>query len=58
MLMRRYLISMGKIKLEGYVCEQYRHTWVPRETTTEEPEVCLTYKSQYWNTPRKSEREE
>ncbi|MBS3160019.1 hypothetical protein J4436_04475 [Candidatus Woesearchaeota archaeon] len=47
---------MGKVKLEGYVCELCGHKWVPRETTTEEPKVCHKCKSPYWNTPRKSEK--
>ena len=46
---------MGKIKLEGFVCERCGHKWVPRETTIEEPKVCPKCKSPYWNMPRKSE---
>ena len=47
---------MGKIKLEGYVCERCEHKWIPRETTTDEPKVCPECKSPYLNVSRKSEK--
>lgn len=43
---------MGKIKIEGYVCERCKHTWTPREIN-KEPRVCPKCKSPYWNIPRK-----
>tara|TARA_Y100000310_G_C20316337_1_gene638613 strand:+ start:296 stop:448 length:153 start_codon:yes stop_codon:yes gene_type:complete len=42
---------MGKIKLEGYVCERCKHQWVPRNS--EMPRVCPKCKSPYWDVPRK-----
>jgi len=42
---------MGKIKLEGYICERCKHSWVARKK--EEPRVCPKCKSPYWNVPRK-----
>ena len=36
---------MGKVKLEGYVCERCRHKRVPLETTISEPKVCPKCKS-------------
>lgn len=43
---------MGKIKIEGYICERCKHKWVPRNSN-EEPMVCPKCKSPYWNRPRK-----
>ncbi|MBS3064677.1 MAG: hypothetical protein J4472_02590 [DPANN group archaeon] len=42
---------MGKkeIKLFLYNCERCAHEWLPR--TTEEPIVCPSCKSPYWNKP-------
>jgi len=42
---------MGKIKIEGYICERCSHKWVARNR--EEPRVCPRCKSPYWNKPRK-----
>ena len=44
---------MGKIKLEGYMCERCSHKWVPRENQTREPKVCPRCKSPYYDIPRK-----
>ena len=45
---------MGRIKIEGYVCERCEHEWVSRNNITkEEPRVCPRCKSPYWNVPRK-----
>jgi len=41
---------MGKIKIEGWVCERCRHEWRGRN---KEPRVCPKCKSPYWNIPRK-----
>jgi len=38
---------MGKIKIEGYVCERCKHKWAPRNRG--EPRVCPKCKSPYWN---------
>lgn len=46
---------MGKIKLEGFKCERCGHTWIPREATKDDPKVCPSCKSPYWNTPRKKQ---
>ena len=45
---------MAKVKLDGYQCERCYHTWIPRETTKGEPVICSSYKSSYWNRPRRS----
>lgn len=44
---------MGKVivKQEGYECERCDHQWVPRRKK-EEPTVCPTCKSPYWDKPR------
>jgi len=42
---------MGKIKLEGYLCERCCHKWVARNEAM--PVVCPKCKSPYWNTKRK-----
>jgi len=47
---------MGKIKLDGYICERCEHIWVPRFNKTssqKKPLVCPKCKSPYWNIPRK-----
>ena len=48
---------MGKIKIEGYVCERCSHQWVARNKTNKEelrmPRVCPRCKSPYWDVPRK-----
>ena len=41
---------MGRIKIDGYICERCKHEWVGRG---EEPRVCPKCKSPYWNVPRK-----
>jgi len=42
---------MGKIKIEGYVCERCGHKWVARNESV--PVVCSRCKSPYWDKPRK-----
>lgn len=42
---------MGKVKLDGYICERCGHKWIAR--SSEEPCVCPKCKSPYWNKPRK-----
>jgi len=42
---------MGKIRLEGYICERCGHVW--RARTEKDPKVCPKCKSPYWNEPRK-----
>jgi predicted Zn-ribbon and HTH transcriptional regulator len=42
---------MAKIMLSGFQCERCDHKWVPREEG-EEPKVCPSCKSPYWNRPR------
>jgi uncharacterized CHY-type Zn-finger protein len=42
---------MGKIKIEGYICERCKHQWVARGI--EEPRVCPRCKSPYWDRPRR-----
>ena len=50
---------MGKIKIDGYVCERCSHQWVARNSkgnknnSREEPRVCPRCKSPYYNVPRK-----
>lgn len=44
---------MAKVQLLvwGFRCERCGHEWVPRRE--EEPRVCPSCKSPYWNRPRK-----
>jgi len=42
---------MGKIKIQGYLCERCSHQWVPRNK--EMPRVCPRCKSPYYDVPRK-----
>lgn len=42
---------MGRIKIDGYLCERCAHKWPGR--SSEEPKVCPKCKSPYWNRPRK-----
>jgi DNA-directed RNA polymerase subunit RPC12/RpoP len=44
---------MGKIKLDGFVCERCGHKWVKRANSEGEPVVCPKCKSPYWNKPRR-----
>jgi hypothetical protein len=50
---------MGKVKLDGYICERCEHTWISREGERKsgrdgrEPIVCPKCKSPYWNIPRR-----
>jgi predicted Zn-ribbon and HTH transcriptional regulator len=43
---------MGKIRIEGWICERCGHKWAPRNIK-EEPKVCPKCKSPYWNKPRR-----
>ena len=45
---------MGKIKLEGYICERCKHKWVARNKNI--PVVCPRCKSAYWDKPRKTKK--
>ena len=49
---------MGKIKLEGYICERCNHSWISRNIgkKSPEPRVCPKCKSPYWNVPRKNKQ--
>jgi DNA-directed RNA polymerase subunit RPC12/RpoP len=51
-----YLIDMGRVTLEGYVCERCGHTWVPRSKIDELPTICPKCKSPYWNKMRMKDR--
>jgi predicted Zn-ribbon and HTH transcriptional regulator len=42
---------MGRVTLQGFLCERCGHKWVPREEG--DPRVCPKCKSPYWNSPRK-----
>ncbi len=48
---------MSKVQLLvwGYRCERCQHEWVPRDKA-QEPRVCPSCKSPYWNRPRKQGR--
>ena len=48
-----HIITMAKIKIDGYKCERCGHIWFPREYTKTEPKVCPHCKSPYWNKPRR-----
>ena len=43
---------MGKIKIEGYVCERCKHIWAPRKEN-KNPRVCPKCKSPYWDVVKK-----
>lgn len=55
---RCILEIMAKIQIWGWQCERCEHKWVPREESTNEPQVCPKCKSPYWNRPRKAEKDE
>ena len=44
---------MGKVKIDGYICERCKHQWISRERRKEKPVVCPKCKSPYWDVPRK-----
>ena len=48
-------LNMAKIKIvvEGYKCERCGHEWIPRIKLDEEPIICPSCKSPYWNKPKK-----
>lgn len=48
---------MGKVQVEANKCERCDHVWLPRNNT-DEPKVCPSCKSPYWNTPRKQNTSE
>ena len=41
------------ITVMGYRCERCGHEWIPRNTADDEPRVCPSCKSPYWNRPKK-----
>ena len=43
-----------KITIEGYKCERCGHEWIPRVKIEEEPTICPSCKSPYWNKPKKN----
>ena len=47
------LDGMAKVKLDGYRCDRCEHEWLPRDKS-QDPKVCPTCKSPYWNTPRRA----
>jgi DNA-directed RNA polymerase subunit RPC12/RpoP len=49
---------MGRIKIDGYICERCNHIWAPRQNSNKDdlPTVCPKCKSPYWNKPRKKPR--
>jgi hypothetical protein len=42
------------ITVMGFRCERCSHEWIPRGGAEDEPKVCPSCKSPYWNRPRKS----
>lgn len=42
------------ITVMGFRCERCGHEWIPRGNADDEPKVCPSCKSPYWNKPRKS----
>jgi DNA-directed RNA polymerase subunit RPC12/RpoP len=40
-----------KISIDGYKCERCSHQWIPRKE--ENPIICPTCKSPYWDKPKK-----
>jgi hypothetical protein len=40
------------ITVMGFRCERCSHEWIPRGPGDEEPRVCPTCRSPWWNTPR------
>lgn len=42
------------ITVMGFRCERCGHEWIPRGPLDDEPKVCPSCKSPYWNKPRKS----
>jgi len=55
-----YNRSMARIKitLDGFRCDRCGHEWVVRDKqardSNQEPNVCPSCKSPYWNKPRKN----
>ena len=47
-------MSKIPITVMGFRCERCGHEWVPRGGIEDEPKVCPSCKSPYWNRPRKS----
>lgn len=50
------LYGMGKVQVEAYKCERCGHIWLPRNTE-QEPRVCPSCKSPYWNRPKKNKKD-
>lgn len=46
---------MGRILLQGFLCERCQHIWAPRNVSVT-PKVCPKCKSPYWDSPRATER--
>ncbi|MBT3582630.1 hypothetical protein HN777_01270 [Candidatus Woesearchaeota archaeon] len=42
-----------KITMDGFRCERCSHKWIPRIKTKEDPIICPSCKSPYWNKPKK-----
>lgn len=43
---------MGKVTIQGFLCERCKHIWAPRTKTDEDPVICPKCKSPYWNRPK------
>ncbi|MDE1728318.1 MAG: hypothetical protein KGH81_03955 [Thaumarchaeota archaeon] len=43
-----------KFEVEGYECSRCDHRWIPRTKIDEEPTICPSCKSPYWNKPRQN----
>ncbi len=48
----RYIVARVPITLMGFQCERCDYQWIPRDIE-QEPKVCPSCKSPYWNRPRK-----
>jgi len=46
---------MAKIKItvDGFRCERCKHEWIPRTKIKQDPIICPSCKSPYWNIPKK-----
>lgn len=49
------LLGMGKVTVDANKCERCGHVWLPRNAE-QEPKVCPSCKSPYWNRPRRNEK--
>lgn len=48
---------MYRIKIDGFRCLRCGHEWLPRNITNE-PVICPSCKSPYWNKPRQRKKKE